>query len=247
MNRHWIGVDLDGTLARYDGFKGASHIGEPVPRMVAWVKERLDEGFDVRVFTARANPNYYKEQHVPFMEALDEWIMNAFGCPLRVTYQKDQFMVALVDDLALQVMRNVGVFCHDPIQVMVHAASKCKVSTSGWGAPVVLPEEQYTFAPIQAAKEEPVKKTVPELLEEMAATYRERNKVYGDNYKNIGRVLAGLFPGEVTIETEDDWNRLALIIIMAGKLGRYTANPQGHKDSAHDLAVYAAMLEELTQ
>ena len=26
----WYGFDLDGTLAKYDGWKGIDHIGEPV-------------------------------------------------------------------------------------------------------------------------------------------------------------------------------------------------------------------------
>jgi hypothetical protein len=26
----WIGVDLDGTLAQYAGFKGPEHIGDPI-------------------------------------------------------------------------------------------------------------------------------------------------------------------------------------------------------------------------
>lgn len=30
----WIAVDLDGTLAEYDGWKGSAHIGNPVPKMV---------------------------------------------------------------------------------------------------------------------------------------------------------------------------------------------------------------------
>jgi hypothetical protein len=34
----WIGVDLDATLARYDGFKGETIIGEPIPLMVNRVK-----------------------------------------------------------------------------------------------------------------------------------------------------------------------------------------------------------------
>lgn len=40
----WIGVDLDGTLAHYDGWKGADHIGEPIPAMVERVKQWLSEG-----------------------------------------------------------------------------------------------------------------------------------------------------------------------------------------------------------
>lgn len=31
----WIGVDLDGTLAVYDEWRGVSHIGAPVPAMLA--------------------------------------------------------------------------------------------------------------------------------------------------------------------------------------------------------------------
>ena len=36
--RSWIGVDLDGTLARYDGWRGLDRIGEPVPVMLARVR-----------------------------------------------------------------------------------------------------------------------------------------------------------------------------------------------------------------
>ena len=32
-----IAVDLDGTLARYDGWKGIDHIGDPIPLMVSRV------------------------------------------------------------------------------------------------------------------------------------------------------------------------------------------------------------------
>jgi hypothetical protein len=60
----WIGVDLDGTMAYYDGWKGADHIGEPIPAMVERVKRWLAEGREVRIFTARVylapepqNPN----------------------------------------------------------------------------------------------------------------------------------------------------------------------------------------------
>lgn len=49
----WIGVDLDGTLAMYDGFKGPEHIGDPVPKMLERVKKWLAEGREVRIFTAR--------------------------------------------------------------------------------------------------------------------------------------------------------------------------------------------------
>ena len=52
----WIGVDLDGTLAQYDGFKGCTVIGDPVQVMLARVKKWISEGIEVRIFTARVNP-----------------------------------------------------------------------------------------------------------------------------------------------------------------------------------------------
>ncbi len=51
----WIGVDLDGTLAQYDGWKGPDNIGDPIPLMVGRVKEWLEAGHEVRVFTARVS------------------------------------------------------------------------------------------------------------------------------------------------------------------------------------------------
>ena len=51
----WIGVDLDGTLAEYGGWKGPDHIGPPVPKMLERVKSWIAEGRDVRIFTARVD------------------------------------------------------------------------------------------------------------------------------------------------------------------------------------------------
>ena len=52
----WVGVDLDGTLAVYDHWRGEDHIGDPVPVMVERVKAILKAGkYDVLIFTARAS------------------------------------------------------------------------------------------------------------------------------------------------------------------------------------------------
>lgn len=56
MSGGWIGVDLDGTLATYDGWVSADHVGEPVPAMVERVQQWLAEGREVRIFTARIWP-----------------------------------------------------------------------------------------------------------------------------------------------------------------------------------------------
>ena len=40
----WIGVDLDGTLATYDRWRGIEHIGDPIPDMVFRIKNWIANG-----------------------------------------------------------------------------------------------------------------------------------------------------------------------------------------------------------
>jgi hypothetical protein len=90
-------------------------------------------------------------------------------------------------------------------------------------------------------------KRAPEILEEAAATYRERNAVYGDNYLKFGRIMKEMFSDtEITV---DGFNRLGVFVQCLSKLTRYAENMNtgGHYDSALDLSVYAAMLAELTK
>lgn len=97
----WIGVDLDGTLAFYDGWKGPEHIGEPVGAMLFRVKKWIAEGREVRIFTARA----CVPEQIPAVEA---WCEKHVGVRLRVTNQKDFGMVELWDDRCVQVQPNTG-------------------------------------------------------------------------------------------------------------------------------------------
>lgn len=92
-----------------------------------------------------------------------------------------------------------------------------------------------------------MRKRASELLEESAATYRERNKFYGDNYLTFGKAMAQIFPTGLVISTENDWNRIGILVQMVAKLTRYAANfhKGGHDDSLLDLATYAAMLREI--
>jgi hypothetical protein len=81
-----------------------------------------------------------------------------------------------------------------------------------------------------------------------AETFCERNALYGNNYKRFGLVMRALFPDGLPVASVDEWNRLGILIQCVSKLTRYIENLDdgGHRDSAHDLMVYAAMLEELT-
>lgn len=88
---------------------------------------------------------------------------------------------------------------------------------------------------------------VPEILESMAETFRSRNKIYGDNYKILGKVTSVLFPNGIKLETEHDflvWHLFELVML---KLTRFSSSLFTHKDSIHDLAVYAAMIESIME
>ena len=50
----WIAVDLDGTLAEYDYWRGIEHIGCPIPKMLERIEKWRAAGLEVRIFTARA-------------------------------------------------------------------------------------------------------------------------------------------------------------------------------------------------
>jgi len=93
-------------------------------------------------------------------------------------------------------------------------------------------------------------KRAPDFLESGAATFRQRNALYGDNYLSFGKVMSGLFPEGLRIEAGDieAYNRLGIFTQCVSKISRYALNlaQGGHEDSAHDLMVYAAMLEEVT-
>lgn len=102
MSQGWVGVDLDGTLAVYDGWKGIEHIGEPVQPVVDLVKKLLDRGIEVRIMTARC------EEGQQAMSWVMHWAYKVFGKWLVVTDRKDFGMIALIDDRALPVERNTG-------------------------------------------------------------------------------------------------------------------------------------------
>lgn len=84
-----------------------------------------------------------------------------------------------------------------------------------------------------------------EILQNMANTFKERNLIYGDNYKTVGNVMIALFPDGVNLKTKDDFNLWHLLELMIVKLTRFANSELKHKDSIHDAAVYAAMVESL--
>lgn len=66
----WYGFDLDGTLAKYDGWKGIDHIGEPVKPMVDLIKRMHDEGKAVKIVTARVAPRKLEDGTIGLESAM---------------------------------------------------------------------------------------------------------------------------------------------------------------------------------
>jgi hypothetical protein len=103
----WIGVDLDGTIARYDGWRGELHIGDPIPTMVERVKRWLAAGYQVKIFTARvAEPN--PDDRAQVVKCVEDWCEAHIGVRLEVTNVKDYHMIELWDDRVVQVYPNTG-------------------------------------------------------------------------------------------------------------------------------------------
>jgi len=108
MNKGWIGVDLDGTLAEYNGWVAPDIIGAPIPLMIKRVKQWLKQGlYDVKIMTARV-ANLDKEDNSYIYAAITNWCLEHIGQDLPVTHQKDYQMVCLWDDRCVAVEPNTG-------------------------------------------------------------------------------------------------------------------------------------------
>src|SRR3954468_1205500 len=83
-----------------------------------------------------------------------------------------------------------------------------------------------------------------ELMDQAVGTYRERNAVYGSSYHKHGHVMAALYPEGLKLVTPHDFNLMGCLNMIISKLCRLSQTPE-HRDSIHDIGVYAFMYEEL--
>jgi len=120
IKKGWIGVDLDGTLAYYNGLENTFSIGDPIPLMLERVKKWRENGIEVRIFTARVDgvpdPSLFEDKAaVLFYQNIDnvvkmiqDWTEKHLGERLTVTCKKDFSMMQLWDDKCKQVIKNTG-------------------------------------------------------------------------------------------------------------------------------------------
>ena len=118
----WIGVDLDGTLAYYDGWSTIDTIGEPILPMVDKVKKLLAEGIEVKIFTARVcmhnQIDISTSQTINAISPIKEWCKKHIGQELEVTNIKDFSMIELWDDRCKQVIFNKGLYIEEYLNVV---------------------------------------------------------------------------------------------------------------------------------
>jgi hypothetical protein len=87
---------------------------------------------------------------------------------------------------------------------------------------------------------------VPAILEAARKTFEERGKVYGHGgFAEHGQVLRALFPDGLLLSTAEEFSRFVLFNNLLTKFCRYAHNLKagGHRDSVHDMGVYAFILE----
>jgi hypothetical protein len=98
----WTGVDLDGTLAEAcEGWPEPDQIGDPIEGMMEWVKRSIGNGLKIKIFTARAGWT----ESLPHVK---EWLTKHGLGHLEVTNVKDMYCDRILDDKAIQVLRNSG-------------------------------------------------------------------------------------------------------------------------------------------
>ena len=85
-------------------------------------------------------------------------------------------------------------------------------------------------------------------MEGCSRNFKERNKIYGDNYHRHGKVMMALFPKGVTLETEKGMEQVRHCKYDCCQATRYSENwPGSHEDSVHDMGVYSFMLQSFRQ
>jgi len=109
QEKGWIGFDLDGTLAIKDFENGnfpddkVPPIGEPIESMINIVKEYINKGENVKIFSARVSHGSGE------IDKIKSWCLKHIGIELDATNVKDPMCKKIYDDIAVQVIKNKGI------------------------------------------------------------------------------------------------------------------------------------------
>lgn len=125
-DEEWIGFDLDGTLAKYDGWKGIDHIGPPIATTVVVAKMLHRLGKKIKILTARVAPREDGLGGDNARKYVEKWCRGDLGFVPEITDRKDSSMTALFDDRAIAVEQNTGKILGGWMDFLPEASEKAK-------------------------------------------------------------------------------------------------------------------------
>lgn len=133
FNTKWLAVDLDGTLAKYDGWKGEDHIGELIEPMAEKIMQRHNEGWRIAIFTARVSSLNDEENSVA-EKVIWNWLnSNKMDMYISgITATKHKHFREFWDDRAFNVIPNTGII-RNYEQVNAEAPKEFKASSTQVG------------------------------------------------------------------------------------------------------------------
>ena len=106
-------VDLDGTLAQYDGWKGLDHIGDPIHGAKEFLHELKSIPVRVVIWTTRTNSDLNKESTDKLKARVIEWL-NRHNLPFDdvSTDEAKLLCLAFVDDRAITCRPQDGIYTY---------------------------------------------------------------------------------------------------------------------------------------
>lgn len=114
-----ICVDLDAVLAKYDGWKGVEHIGEPLPGAADFLRQIKALGARVVIFTTRTNADPAISGRTESVDMLTQRVrlwLDAHGLPYDEIYagQGKPLASGYVDDRAVPCLPQIaGSFAYE--------------------------------------------------------------------------------------------------------------------------------------
>lgn len=206
--------------------------GQDAPKNQAtWVSARLDS--ELVVITARCESERHRTRR---------WLDEHFGGPFTL------FMRPMGDDAPSPELKQrllVQLCAYDDRSRVVRAYDDRVDVLKAYRAVGVAPEALFLMDLDSGPRPLPSGRVpVDQILSEMALTFRERNAVYKDNYKQVARLVKVLWPEGVPtgLVEKDQWHLFELMLV---KISRFAISHLSHRDSIHDTAVYSAMIESI--
>lgn len=253
-------IKVAGPLSDYDDYHSGIPSDEVYPNIARYVAEAIQRGEMVEYWTARPF-NYHRQTIEKLKREIDS---GDFPLRMRSEGSKKSSVKVKIDCLAYVLRhgdyRIINVFDdrQDILTAMREEAfnynsmaqNKIAFTFNLCKAGEVV--QQLAIDPSATGQEETKAveveqspATAADILDAMAATFRERNAVYGDNAVMVGQVMQVLFPNGVTLKTPEDYHMWHLFELKIVKLTRFAISGLKHEDSIHDDGVYSAMCERL--